>query len=390
MLSAQELRPEGSVYKIDRLIGEGRTAAVYRAFREDRRGHSKQIVALKILKSKTAVPWLRREFETLARVNSPHCVRVLGWENLDVGCALVLEWIEGVTLLELGRSCELDEKAQAEVVHQVQEGLRALNNLGLHHGDLSPSNILIDQEGCARIVDFASEPPTENEVVGTPAYLAPELWEGGKSSIRSDLFALGLIAQDLAHSFQLIPDSVGHCRRRSTEIASTVGAHSLLDFSPEQRGFFPSKSDVSGKAALAKGVKDLLRRKEFAAVETAVLTYRHPLTLAQKFATYRTSFMLFILLIVSTAATGAQAPLIPESLRIPAQLSLRSQIWLEANLNGKKIGFAPIEMKNLLPGTHRLSWRTARGQGEKLIHLEPGATLRLSENDLLNSARALR
>jgi serine/threonine protein kinase len=148
-LSAR-LGSEASSYRVVRWLGEGLTSVVCLAEREDSRGHSAQRVALKILKSETKLQWLRREFDVLRAVESPHCVRVLAWENIPGhGPALVMDAIEGATLEELASHRPFSEVEAQEVARQLQEGLTALRAAGACHGDVSPRNALLDESGPA-------------------------------------------------------------------------------------------------------------------------------------------------------------------------------------------------------------------------------------------------
>ena len=368
-----ELRPEGAVYKIEKVIGQGESSTVYRAIREDSQGHSRQLVALKILKSQTAVPWLRREFEALSQVSSPHCVRVLGWENLSEGCALVLEWIDGLSVLELARANPLDDGVVDEIVAQAATGLRALQERGLFHGDLSPQNILIDRDGCVKLVDFATSSSDEALLRGTPAYLAPELWHGGNSSLEADIFSLGLIEYDLGNGFAAIPASLEACRSRATTF-STSEAGSLCR-EPGKRIFPHIESVPSARVALSLLVRRAIDQRESTVLQTAVLQTRSS---RRKLSRIAATFA--VAAIASAAPVRAQAP--GSGAQARAVLEVRSQKWAELAINGRSVGFAPVEIRDLAAGTHRLSWKTRVGAGETLLTLRPGQVLRLAEPNL--------
>lgn len=380
----RELKPEGAIYKLEKSVGHGQTATVFKAIREDRAGHSKQLVALKILNSRTAVPWLRREFETLARLNSPHCVRVLGWENLDQGCALVLEWINGVTLLELARTLRFSDQLVTEIVAQASEGLRALHQLGLHHGDLSPSNLLIDDQGLVKIIDFATVPSDRTSIVGTPPYLSPEIWTGAKVGAKSDLFALGLIANDLRTSFSSVPSAPHSCQERANFLATETSG--LLALDPQKRVLPNIDSTPELRELLASGVREALCAR-VNSLRTAAL----PLSTSVPFKNrLRTSWLTAMGLVFWIAALPvlARAPLdhVANASR-SASMSIRSQKWMEFRLNGRPIGYAPLDIVNLRPGSHRLSWKSASGAGEKSLVLAPSQKLLVVEGELLGQGQ---
>jgi serine/threonine protein kinase len=375
----RELRPECTTYKVERLMGHGQTSTVFRAIREDSRGHSRQTVALKILNQETAIPWLRREFETLARIQSPHCVRVLAWENLPEGCALVLEWVDGVTLFELGQKYLLSSAVVAEVIAQVQAGLIALHSCGLYHGDLSPSNILIDRSGCVKLVDFGALPSSDGSIRGTPPYIAPEIWEGSDSSAAADLFALGAIEYDLKSGFSATPKDPSDCRLRAMAIATQQG---LLAAEASARHMADLQSQPSEKAHLARAVREVVAMRE-PAINTAVLSKSDFKVLGGEFrdVLIKTICFIGVALLVPTLPVRAQAPQDAIS-SAKSSLSIRTQKWTEIDLNGRHIGFAPLDIRELQPGQHHILWKTKTSRGELRINLKPGQNIRLLEADL--------
>ena len=234
----KQIKSESSIYKLENCIGEGLSSCVYRAIRFDSRGHSKQQVVLKILKNQNQVAWLRQEFEALSKIDSKYCVRLLAWENLKLGSALVLEYIEGITLFDLLMNSQIDAGMVSEILAQVQLGLTALEQAGRIHGDLNLKNIMLDKEGGVKLIDFATSnigPSNSNEIVGTPQYLAPEIWAGATRTIKSDLFSLGLIAMDLMFGIQNIPCSQYECKLRA--MRSLHSPDSLTREIPEAREF---------------------------------------------------------------------------------------------------------------------------------------------------------
>ncbi len=375
----RELRPDGVRYRIEKCIGQGQTATVYLAIREDSAGHSRHRVALKILKSETAVSWLRREFDALTRVHSPHCVRVLGWENLPEGSALVLDWVDGLSLLELGGQARLDEDLRDEIVAQTQEGLKELDRCGLFHGDLSPANILIDRTGCVRLIDFASDPWDAEEPRGTPAYLAPEIWEGGTGSIAGDLFALGLIEMDLGTSFAGAPDSMAAARERACAMDAGEG---LRHRDPALRRFKAVAPCAARRERLASEITRLLRAKEDCVGATRPLMELPSIDVTKR----RTAASLAFAVLIMAAPGNAQAPLSREVDEKRAVLVLRSQRWVEIQINGRRMGYAPLEVRDMRPGSHRISWKSSSAAGETRLFLRPGQRRVITDGELVLAA----
>src|ERR1035437_9654097 len=107
-------------FELLELLGEGSQGSVYKALRSDRSSGLRQIVAVKILHSKTAVSLWRQEFESLSRVRSNYCVQVLSFEWFKRRPALILEFVEGASLAQLGQMCILNDDEIYEISAQLQ------------------------------------------------------------------------------------------------------------------------------------------------------------------------------------------------------------------------------------------------------------------------------
>src|SRR6185437_7836857 len=109
-------------YNIVEFLGEGLNSCVYRAFKDGETLGVRFDVALKILKSEKMVAIWRNEFERLSKIASGHCVKLLGWEILQTGPALVLEYVRGVNLSELQKYTELSADDLDEIARQSRRG----------------------------------------------------------------------------------------------------------------------------------------------------------------------------------------------------------------------------------------------------------------------------
>ena len=155
---------------------------------------------------------LRRERDALARIESPHVVRLLGGQD-DY---LLLEYVDGCDLgtlcTHLGRrGRSLDLAAALAAIEGLLRGLGDLHNardadgrpLGLIHRDIKPSNVLLGADGSVKLTDLGvvhvslSELPTLGGLKGTLAYMAPEQLMGGPVDVRSDLYSAGLVAYEV-------------------------------------------------------------------------------------------------------------------------------------------------------------------------------------------------
>ncbi|MGH9694328.1 MAG: serine/threonine-protein kinase, partial [Bryobacteraceae bacterium] len=117
---------------------------------------------------------------------------------------IVMEFLEGETLAERLRQVALSRKKSHTIAQQLCAGLAEAHRNKVIHGDLKTNNVILAAwpDGSARavITDFglARNPETSGEMLaGTPDYMAPELWQGAKPSVASDIYALGVILCEL-------------------------------------------------------------------------------------------------------------------------------------------------------------------------------------------------
>ncbi|MFV2060447.1 MAG: protein kinase [Gammaproteobacteria bacterium] len=142
------------------------------------------------------------------RINNPHVMKVCNMERKRTALYYIAEYIEGMTLRQW-----IDDLPQSTLTQtrnfiiQIARGLRAFHRLEMIHQDLKPENIIIDEHGSLKIIDFGStkiagieeitKPIESNNILGTINYTAPEYHTGDIGSNRSDIFSLGVIAYEL-------------------------------------------------------------------------------------------------------------------------------------------------------------------------------------------------
>jgi serine/threonine-protein kinase len=143
------------------------------------------------------------EVRTARSVAHPNVCRVYDIGEVNGRHFLSMEYVDGEDLASLLRRIgRLPPDKALELSRQLCAGLAAAHDRGILHRDLKPANVMVDGRGRARIMDFGlavatAETGSASEIGGTPAYMAPEQFAGKGASIRSDLYALGLVLYEL-------------------------------------------------------------------------------------------------------------------------------------------------------------------------------------------------
>ena len=191
-------------YRIIGLLGRGGMGEVYRA--DDLK--LGQPVALKFLPESFASDSGRlerfyAEVRIARQVSHPNVCRVYDVGERDGKLFLSMEYVDGEDLSTLlNRIGRLPGDKALEIARELCAGLAAAHDKGVLHRDLKPSNVMIDGRGRARITDFGlavrvDEASGGRDLSGTPTYMAPEQFRGRGASVRTDLYALGLILYEM-------------------------------------------------------------------------------------------------------------------------------------------------------------------------------------------------
>jgi serine/threonine-protein kinase len=199
-----DLSVEGQMvgpYRILRDAGEGGMGIVYLA-EDTRLGRT---VALK------AIPaaWthdgarrerLRHEARAAAALSHPGVAVIYALEDIDGQLFLSSEFVRGNSLREELRHGPIPVSALLRTAQDLADALAAAHDRGIVHRDLKPENIMRTPDGRVKIIDFgiAGFGDGDNEMAGTPAYMAPEQLTGGPVDVRADQYAFGILLHELA------------------------------------------------------------------------------------------------------------------------------------------------------------------------------------------------
>ncbi|HEX2570450.1 MAG TPA: protein kinase [Polyangia bacterium] len=194
-------------YELLEPLGQGGMGAVYKA-RDRRLG---RIVALKFIRGVDphAIPRFLQEARAQARIDHPHVCKVYEAGEVEGQSYIAMQLVPGQRLDQAARDMSLPEKVQ--VMKTVAEAMHEAHKLGIIHRDLKPSNILVERTADGRlhpvVLDFglARESPdghgltVTGEVMGTPAYMAPEQARGEVRSLDrcTDVYSLGATLYEL-------------------------------------------------------------------------------------------------------------------------------------------------------------------------------------------------
>lgn len=188
-------------YLIERKVARGGMATVYQAM--DLR--LERPVAIKIMHPHLAedgdfTKRFIQEARSAARLAHPNIVNVFDQGQEENITFIVMEYLPGITLRELLHDFGALTPAQTvDIVRAVLQGLDAAHSAGIVHRDLKPENVLLADDGRIKIADFGlarastHNTATSQALLGTIAYLSPELISRGEADLRSDIYALGIM-----------------------------------------------------------------------------------------------------------------------------------------------------------------------------------------------------
>ncbi|MEW6734299.1 MAG: serine/threonine-protein kinase [Acidobacteriota bacterium] len=199
-------------YRIDRLLGRGGMGAVY----EGKHLLLDRAIAIKVMHpqivvDENAVARFIREAKTSAKLDHPNAVTIYDFGVLENGAFIVMEFISGKSLRTVLSNGALTVEQALEWFTPICAAVDAAHRRDIIHRDLKPENIMLKEtaEGViVKVVDFGLAKLSTSEsdsvkltksgqVLGTPQYMAPELFDGEDADPRSDIYALGIIFYEM-------------------------------------------------------------------------------------------------------------------------------------------------------------------------------------------------
>jgi predicted Ser/Thr protein kinase len=196
-------------YELEEVVGSGGMSSVYRA-------HDRLLerdVALKVLHEQFGedddhVERFRREARAVAGLSHPNIVTVIDRGEQDGRQYIVFEYVAGENLKSLiEREAPLSEQDAVRIALEVARALAFAHEHGLVHRDVKPQNVLLTEDGEAKVTDFGIARSVDRDVrggltqtgtvMGTSDYIAPEQARGSKASVGTDVYSLGVVLHEL-------------------------------------------------------------------------------------------------------------------------------------------------------------------------------------------------
>jgi len=193
-------------YQVIEELGHGGMGRVYKVFDT----HIKEKIALKLLRPEMAldvdtVERFSNELKLARKISHRNVCRMFDLGKAEGTTFITMEFVPGEDLKKfIRKSGQLGAGRAVSIAKQICEGLAEAHHLGVVHRDLKPQNIMVDEDGNARIMDFGIARSLRGKsitgagvMIGTPEYMSPEQVEGKDADQRSDNYSLGIIIYEM-------------------------------------------------------------------------------------------------------------------------------------------------------------------------------------------------
>jgi serine/threonine-protein kinase len=266
-------------FRMIRRLGSGAMASVFLA--ED--CELGRRVAIKRLHPESAddiAPRFRREMRVAASLSHPNVVTLYDATSDDGAVLLIMEYVEGPTLAQRMSEGPFEPDAALAILRSLAAAVDYLHAQGVIHRDIKPANILLDRDGRPKLTDLgiasaaqATGITTSGTILGTPAYMAPELFDGERATPAADVYSLAALA------FEMLSGR----RAREGGTPAVIAMRATSEPPPDLREVWPDAgplADVLGRgmardadarpesaSALVDAIEAALRERDLPATE---------------------------------------------------------------------------------------------------------------------------
>ena len=270
----------GDKYRIDKKIGHGGFGEVYRGIDLN----LKREVAVKVLieagHEEEFKKRFLREAELMAKLMHSNIVTVFDFGEIENRPYLVLEFVNGPSLMEMAEQASIPFEKIRGFALQVCDAMAYAHGLGVIHRDLTLNNVMINERGDAKILDFGlaklmtPDARTTIQFAGTPYYLAPEQIQGDTIDHRIDIFSFGVGLFRLVNGH--FPFDAEHPAAVYYEIVHETNLEFVLDVPGDLRAMLSTCLEKNPDeryqdfASLAEDIRKLASAPECAAGATPV------------------------------------------------------------------------------------------------------------------------
>jgi eukaryotic-like serine/threonine-protein kinase len=391
-------------YRLDAQIGAGGMSTVYRAFDTV----LERQVAIKLMHREIAsdsdqLERFRREARAVAQLNHPHVVGVIDAGEDDRTPYIVFEYVEGETLKDrIRRYGRLPVGEAVAYAIEIARALGAAHDHQIVHRDVKPQNVLIDEEGTAKVTDFGIARSLTEEgltadgrVLGTTDYVSPEQALGQDVGPQSDLYSLGVVlfemltgdvpfhgenqvAVAMKHVREELPDVLLRRPEASSTLASVVDRATAKELDRRylsDRDFIADLEEVlaieTARSGQATGeATAVIRTLPASARRRIPLRMRHPVRLLVALAIVGAAVAVALILLADRTERGAQGTRnvpggTPKSANL-IPISLGQSAAKDYDPLGDNKSEHPIQAKAVVDGETSTTWSTEAYDGGTL------------------------
>lgn len=196
----------GGRYQLVSKLGEGSMGCVYKAkdLLLDDTIAIKIFLPRQVEGDQTRVERFKRELRVSRRLHHENIIQIHHFDSIDGMWLLLMEYFEGRSLESLMAQHRLSQESCLWLARQIAAGLRVAHEHGVVHRDVKPANVLVNQEGWVKVLDFGvarlldvSSLTLDGSILGTPYYISPEQCLSGQVDERSDIYSFGCLFYEM-------------------------------------------------------------------------------------------------------------------------------------------------------------------------------------------------